>query len=109
LRKIMSDSDVDRADMLPEYDLSGREGERGKYYRAYRDGHSVRVVQDDGTVDVRYFTLEDGAVILEPDVREYFPTSESVNEALRALISLVPSKPAKKTASGKVARRKLKI
>jgi hypothetical protein len=31
-------------------------------------------------------------VILEPDVREYFPDSQAVNKALRALIALVPPK-----------------
>ncbi|HGJ66142.1 TPA: hypothetical protein ENS27_12290 [bacterium] len=35
---------------------------------------------------------EDGAVMLEPDVKEYFPDSESVNNALRSLISLIPDK-----------------
>lgn len=31
-------------------------------------------------------------VILEPDVYEYFPNSQAVNQALRTLISLVPEK-----------------
>ncbi|MBM4026615.1 MAG: hypothetical protein FJ280_14620 [Planctomycetes bacterium] len=78
------------ADMLPEYDLRGKKGVRGKYYRAYRQGHTVRICQDDGSVSVQHFTLEEGAVMLEPDVREYFPTSESVNQALRSLIVLIP-------------------
>jgi hypothetical protein len=30
--------------------------------------------------------------MLEPDVREYFPDSEAVNEALRGLIALIPRK-----------------
>ena len=38
-----------------------------------------------------YFTLEDGAVILDPDVREYFPSSGSFNQALLSLIALKPS------------------
>ena len=29
--------------MLPEYDFTVKEGERGKYYRAYRQGHTVKV------------------------------------------------------------------
>jgi hypothetical protein len=41
---------------------------------------------------VQYFTLEEGAVMLEPDVREYFPDSEAVNKALRSLIMLIPQK-----------------
>ena len=79
-------------DMLPEYDFSGKKGVRGKYYRAYQEGHTVRVQQEDGSVVTRYFTLEDGAVLLTPDVRKYFPDSESVNQALRGLISLIPNK-----------------
>lgn len=76
--------------MLPEYDFTNKKGVRGKYHKAYRQGHTVRVYEDNGEVTVHYFTLEEGAVMLEPDVRKYFPTSESVNEVLRALISLRP-------------------
>ena len=83
-------SESDPAEMLPEYDLTGKEAVRGKYYQAYRRGHTVKVYQEDGAVSVQHFTLEDGAVVLEPDVREYFPTSESVNHALRGLITLIP-------------------
>jgi hypothetical protein len=35
-------------------------------------------------------TLEDGAVMLEPDVSAYFPDSEATNRALRGLIALIP-------------------
>jgi hypothetical protein len=42
--------------------------------------------------------LEDGAVMLEPDVRAYFPTSVSVNKALRALIEIIPQKPVNRVA-----------
>jgi hypothetical protein len=80
------------SDMLPEHDFTGKKGVRGKYYRAYRQGHQVRIYREDGTVKVRYFKLEDGAVMLDPDVQEYFPDSEIVNQALRSLIALVPSK-----------------
>jgi hypothetical protein len=80
------------SDMLPEYDFSGKKGVRGKYAQAYQQGHTVRVRQEDGTVVTQYFTLEDGAVLLTPDVRAYFPDSESVNRALRGLISLIPQK-----------------
>jgi hypothetical protein len=30
--------------------------------------------------------MEDGAVMLDPDVKHHFPTSEAVNKALRTLI-----------------------
>ncbi len=52
-------------ELLPEYDLTG--GVRGKYVERYRQGTNV--------------------VLLDPDVAEKFPTSESVNEALRRLAS----------------------
>lgn len=53
----------DDDELLPEYDLTG--GVRGKYVERYRQGTNV--------------------VLLDPDVAEKFPTSESVNEALRRL------------------------
>ncbi len=90
----MNEQSQEENGMLPEYDFTGKQGVRGKYYQAYHQGHTVRVHEDDGTVTVHYFTLEDGAVMLEPDVREYFPTSESVNETLRALIAIAPARKA---------------
>ena len=81
------------SDMLSEYDFSGKKGIRGKYYKAYRQGHTVRVIQEDGRVITQYFTLEDGAVLLAPDVQRYFPDSDSVNQALRGLIQLIPKEP----------------
>jgi hypothetical protein len=77
-------------EMLPEYDFEKMSGcVRGKYYEAYREGHTVKIHHTDGTTTVQYFTLEDGAVMLEPDVRKYFPDSEAVNTALRCLIPLL--------------------
>lgn len=96
-------------DMLPEYDFTGKKGVRGKYHRAYQQGHTVKVYQDDGSVTVQYFTLEDGAVMLEPDVREYFPDSESVNKALRSLIALIPNKPAKRRATSRQHKPSVKL
>ena len=96
-------------EMLPEYDFSGKQGVRGKYYQAYQQGHAIRVYQDDGSVTVQYYTLEDGAVMLEPDVREYFPDSESVNRALRSLIALIPDKPLRKVASSKKQKPKARF
>jgi len=84
---------VERDDMRPEYDFkSMKGGVRGKYHRAYRAGHTVTIHRTDGTTTVQHFTLEEGAVLLEPDVREYFPDSETVNQTLRGLISLLPKK-----------------
>lgn len=86
--------DMEEDDELrPEYDLKSlKGGVRGKYYQAYRAGHIVKIHKADGTTEVQYFTLKDGAVLLEPDVREYFPDSEAVNKALRCLIPLLPRK-----------------
>ncbi len=89
---------VAQDEMLPEYDFNGRKGVRGKYYRDYQQGHTVRIEQPDGTVTVQHFTLEEGAVMLDPDVRRYFPDSESVNKALRSLIALIPDKSNKRKA-----------
>jgi hypothetical protein len=50
-------------DMRPEYDFSI--AVRGKYYERFRQSSNV--------------------VLLDPDVSEAFPNSESVNQALRAL------------------------
>jgi hypothetical protein len=80
-------------EMLDEYDFSKlKDGVRGKYYEAYREGHTVKIHKADGEVETHYFTLEDGAVMLEPDVKEYFNDSQAVNEALRSLIALIPEK-----------------
>jgi len=85
--------DVENDDMRPEYDFTSMAGGvRGKYYKAYRAGHTVKIHKADGTTTVQYFTLEEGAVMLEPDVREYFPDSEAVNKALRSLIMPIPQK-----------------
>lgn len=53
-----------QAEMLPQYDFS--KGIRGKYAKRYAEGTNV--------------------VVLSPDVAKVFPTSESVNEALRTLV-----------------------
>jgi hypothetical protein len=37
--------------------------------------------------------------MLEPDVRKYFATSESVNRALRSLIAIIPEKKRKSAHS----------
>jgi len=77
--------DSDDNDMREEYDFSG--GVRGKHYKAYRKGHTVHIHRSDGTTLVQYFTQEDGTVMLDPDIKVHFPDSESVNRALRLLIS----------------------
>ena len=46
--------------MLPEYDFTGKKGVRGKYYQAYRQGHTVKIHEEAGTATTHYFTLEEG-------------------------------------------------
>lgn len=81
-------SDTDRDEMLPEYDFSG--GVRGKHYRAFQRGYRVIIHMADGTTEERDYTLPEGAVLLDPDVRAYFPDGATVNTALRGLINLIP-------------------
>ncbi len=52
--------------MLPEYDFS--QGARGRYAESYAEGSNV--------------------VVLAPDVAQAFHDAESVNNALRALITV---------------------
>lgn len=82
----------DDGEMLPEYDFS--KGVRGKHHRAYRQGYQVTIHKTDGTTEVRDFVLPEGAVMLDADVRAYFPDSETVNRTLRELIQLIPDKSA---------------
>ena len=71
-------------DMLEEYDFSG--GIRGKYARRYAEGTNV--------------------VVIDPDVAEYFPDHESVNEALRTLATIIKrQKGAKRTTPHRRATR----
>ena len=95
--------------MRSEYDFS--KAERGKFYRPLDKGYTVSVQKKDGTVEVKQYTITEGTVLLAPDVQEYFPDSESVNEALRSLIKLMDKIPPKKykqqkSASFQVAERK---
>ena len=54
----------DAGDMSPEYDFT--KAEKGKYAKRFAEGSNL--------------------VVLQPDVAKEFPNSESVNEALRALL-----------------------
>ncbi|MFM9961881.1 MAG: hypothetical protein ACKV2Q_11730 [Planctomycetaceae bacterium] len=65
--KTADDRDGDDDELRPEYDLSQlKGGVRGKYLQRYRAGTNL--------------------ALLAPDIRAAFPTDESVNQALRALI-----------------------
>lgn len=81
-------------EMRAEYDFS--KAERGKFYRPLDKGYAVHVQKKDGTAETTHYILAEGTVFLAPDVLEYFPDSESVNEALRSLIQLMDKMPTKK-------------
>ena len=89
---------IQNDDTLPEYNLEGKKGVRGKYAKAIQKGYSVRVVKADGTVTVRDFVPKENAVVLDADVKAYFPDSESVNQSLRSLINLIPDKKVSRVA-----------
>ncbi len=88
---------IEDDDMCPEYDFTG--GVRGKHYKELREGYSIKIHQADGTTLIQNFRLEEGTVVLAPDVRKYFPDSEAVNMALRCLIPLVAPKHGAKATS----------
>ena len=75
-------------EMLAKYDFTGKKAVRGKYAKSFNDGHSVRIFDGDKLVSEDFFAA------IEPDVREFFPDSESINRALRALITIIPARPA---------------
>lgn len=62
LKKMKDDPDI-----LEEYDFS--DGVRGKYAQRYKEGSNV--------------------VVIDPDVAEFFPDHDSVNEALRNLVAVI--------------------
>lgn len=71
MKKAVSKDRSKKDDIKVEYDFSKMKGAvRGKYYKAYRSGHKVEIHQAGGAVSVQYFKLEEGAVMLEPDVKK---------------------------------------
>ena len=92
-------------EMRAEYDFSA--AERGKFYRPLGKGYTVHVQKSDGTAVVNHYVLKEGTVLLAPDVLEYFPDSDSVNEALRSLISLMDKVPARKYKAQKMPARQV--
>ncbi len=70
--------------MRNEYNFKG--DNRGKHYKAYQEGHKVHIFREDGSESVHYFTRKEGSVMLDPDLKSYFPDDESVNRALRSLV-----------------------
>jgi hypothetical protein len=71
-------------EMLPEYNLDYRKAKPNRFASRY---DQERIV-----------------VILDPDISRVFTTPESVNTALRALITAMPHVPKRKAAVRKVGR-----
>lgn len=69
-------------------DFSG--GVRGKHHAANKKGYTVKVHREDGTTVIHKFVPEKGAIVLDEDIKTYFPDAKAVNSALRGLINLVP-------------------
>jgi len=78
-------------DLQPEYDFSSMGGAvRGKYYRRYRAGVNL--------------------ALLEPEVAKAFPTDTAVNEALRKVLraTKAPRRPARLPNKGMPLTRSAK-
>ena len=65
-------------------------GVRGKHHMASSKGYTVKVHREDGTTVIHKFIPEKGSIVLDEDVRCYFPDATAVNSALRGLIKLLP-------------------
>jgi hypothetical protein len=89
MTRAMQTVEVENDTMRAEYDFTG--GVRGKHYRALQGGYTITIHKPDGTTLIKEVKPAEGAVILEPDVRKYFPDSDSVNATLRSLIRLIPT------------------
>lgn len=68
-------------------------GIRGKHSAALKSGHTVKIRHEDGSVTVQKFIPDADAIVLDQDVRKYFPDADSVNNALRGLIAILPKHP----------------
>ncbi len=106
MKKVKTNDD----DMLPEYDFSGVKGVRGKYYKRMQQGYMIKIHKADGTTVVKEVPPRVGTITLERDVRQYFPDSETVNQTLRSLITLIPHKrkAVAKKAGGLIAKGRTK-
>ncbi len=88
-KALPTDSEAD--EMLPEYDFSKfPKGVRGKYFQRMREGYSVEIRREDGTLEVHHYHPLENSVVLDRDVCAVFSDAEEVNRALRGLIALVP-------------------
>jgi len=96
----------DEDGMLPEYDFTGKNVVRGKHYLDRQQGYTTRVHNEDGTITETHYGPVKPIIELDPDVYTFFPDSESVNRALRILISLIPVKQLGEEKAKYTARKK---
>jgi hypothetical protein len=71
-------------------------GVRGGYRHFSGQPHTFKIRYPDGSVTVE---TAQTAVVLDPDVRRYFPNSEAVNKALRGLIALISEETTKSSSA----------
>ncbi len=81
----------DDPEMLPEYDFTG--GVRGKHAQAYGSEVLITIHKADGTSEERRYEVPEGVIVIDPDLRPYFPDAKAVNRALRVLVELIPDPP----------------
>jgi len=103
MKKVTKADSSENDELRSEYDF--RSAVRGKHYKPLHEGYTVHIHQADGTTLVQNFKLEEGTVMLDPDVREVFPDSAAVNNALRSLIALMNEMHRKRKPSTKTAHR----
>ena len=101
MKKLESNPQND--ELRPEYDFRG--AIRGRHYKPLHEGYSVEIHQPNGTILTQNYKLKEGTVMLDPDVRAWFPDSDAVNAALRSLIVLMEQMPEK----GKPAKTRKKV
>ena len=65
---------------------------RGKHHKAMQSGYTITIHKADGTTVVKDVIPKESVVVIEPDIRAYFPDSESVNKTLRCLIPILSKK-----------------
>jgi hypothetical protein len=71
MKVMRNDPDMlEEYDFMEEYDFS--KGIRGKYAKRYAEGTNL--------------------VLIDPDIANFFPDDESINEALRSLINIIKNR-----------------
>lgn len=76
----------EKKEMRAEYDFS--KGVRGKHFEKVKNGYKTIINNEDGSTVIK----ESHPIYLDEDVKKFFPNSDSVNQALRGLIALIPEK-----------------